>query len=189
MTLARTAPALLHRLPAHGEGGLVHVVVDTPMGSRNKYRFDEELQCFKLGRILPAGASFPGDFGAIPQTRAEDGDALDVLLLVDAPSFVGCVIPARLIGGFRATQTQGRKALRNDRLIAVPVTSVNPPPITRLSRLAPARLAELEHFFVSYNAAQGRRFRVLGRLSVAGSHAVVSEAQRRYRALAQEERA
>jgi len=67
------------------ESRLVRVIIDTPRGSRNKYKFDEELGLFKLSRVLPAGMSFPFDFGSIPNTRAEDGDALDVLVLNEVP--------------------------------------------------------------------------------------------------------
>jgi inorganic pyrophosphatase len=68
----------LQSLPSRAKGGLVDIIVDTPKGSRNKFKYDEEAQCFRLGRILPAGACFPCDFGSIPKTLAEDGDALDV---------------------------------------------------------------------------------------------------------------
>lgn len=77
---------------------LVHVVIDTPKGSRNKYKFDESLNCFRLSRILPAGASFPMNFGFIPSTRGEDGDAIDVLVIMDQAMPVGSLLEARLVG-------------------------------------------------------------------------------------------
>ena len=86
--------------------GLVRVVIDTPRGSRNKYKFDEELGLFKLSRVLPAGLSFPFDFGSIPGTRAEDGDALDVLVMTEAPLYVGCLVHVHLVGIMRATQRE-----------------------------------------------------------------------------------
>ena len=76
-----TAPALEHLSAREPDSGLVRVVVDTPKGSRNKYKYDETLGLYRLSKVLPLGLAFPYDFGFIPSTRAEDGDPLDVLLL------------------------------------------------------------------------------------------------------------
>lgn len=89
-------------LPARTGAGLVNVIIDTPKGSRNKFKFDEQAECFRLSRILPVGASFPYDFGSIPGTLAEDGDPLDVLVIAEEASFAGCLLSARLIGAVRA---------------------------------------------------------------------------------------
>jgi inorganic pyrophosphatase len=142
---------------------LVNVIIDTPRGSRNKFKFDEQLGCFRLSRILPAGHSFPYDFGSIPGTRAADGDALDVLVVMDEPTFPGCLVSVRLIGVIAARQTAKGRTERNDRLVAVPQTPVNAPQIRQISELGRDRLDEIEHFFVSYNEAQGRRFKPFGR--------------------------
>jgi inorganic pyrophosphatase len=150
-------------LPSRARGGLVHVVVDTPKGSTNKYKFDVEHQLFKLSRVLPLGAHFPFDFGFIPSTAAEDGDALDVILIVDVPSFVGCLMKVRLIGVVTAEQREQRHTIRNDRLVAVPVTPVNKPTIRRIHDLPNQQLNELEFFFINYNKVQGRQFSPLGR--------------------------
>jgi inorganic pyrophosphatase len=144
------------------ESGLVRVIIDTPRGSRNKYKFDEELGLFKLSRVLPAGMSFPFDFGSIPSTRAEDGDALDVLVLNEVPLVVGCLVLVHLIGVIRAEQTENRKTIHNDRLIAVIETPVNKPVIRDMKELPKSQLQEIEHFFRSYNEAQGRRLVVTG---------------------------
>jgi inorganic pyrophosphatase len=144
----------------------VHVVVDTPKGSANKYKFDVDLQAFTLSRVLPLGAHFPFDFGFIPSTAAEDGDALDVILIVEVPSFVGCLMKARLIGVVTAEQREQReqrRTIRNDRLVAVPVTAVNKPKIRRIDDLPTQQLDELESFFINYNKIQGRQFSPLGR--------------------------
>jgi hypothetical protein len=84
--------------PCEPGGDPVHVVIDTPAGSPNKYKFDEKLGIFRLSRVLPAGLVFPYDFGSVPGTRAADGDPLDVLVLGLPPTFPGCLITARLIG-------------------------------------------------------------------------------------------
>ena len=145
--------------PRDDETGLVNVVVDTPRGSRNKYKIDEKLEVFKLSRILPAGHSFPFDFGSIPGTRAEDGDALDVMVLMDEPTFPGCLLQVRLIGVLTGRQTEKGKTIRNDRLLAVPQTPANEPRVRDIAEVDPERIRQIQHFFVSYNLAQGRKFK------------------------------
>ena len=88
--------------PFNRETGELHVVIDTPKGSRNKYSWDEKRELFELSGVLPAGAVFPFDFGFIPNTRGEDGDALDVMVLMDEPAFTGCLVASRLLGRHRS---------------------------------------------------------------------------------------
>jgi inorganic pyrophosphatase len=131
------------RLPARPDPGLVHVVVETPRGSRNKYKYDPKLGLFRLNRVLFAGASFPFDFGYIPSTRAGDGDPLDVLVLMDAPAFTGCLVIARAIGVLRATKN-GRE---NHRLIAVSTEDKTWASMRDLSDVPRKLLREIEQFF------------------------------------------
>jgi inorganic pyrophosphatase len=145
------------------DSGRLNVVVDTPKGSRNKYKFDEESGQWRLSKVLPQGLSFPYDFGFLPSTRGEDGDPVDVLLLMDEPAFPGCVVPARLIGVLEAEQTEGGKTIRNDRLVAVVETPYNPAEFQSLEEVSAQRLDEIEHFFVSYNQMEGRQFKPLAR--------------------------
>jgi len=149
--------------PRESGSGRVHVVIDTPTGSRNKYKYDERFQVLRLSRILPRGAVFPYDFGSIPGTSAEDGDALDVLVLQLPTSFPGCLVTVRLIGVLRAEQREGGKRIRNDRLIGVADTSVNPARLKELSALDEQELRAIEHFLKSYNAFQGREFEIKSR--------------------------
>jgi inorganic pyrophosphatase len=151
-------------IPVSAGRGLVHMIVDSPKGSRNKYKYDERLEHFRLSRVLPAGMQFPYDFGFIPGTAGEDGDALDVIAITESGSFAGCLMAVRLIGVIAAEQTDRRSSLRNDRLVAVPVTPVNKPSVRRIQDLPAAHLHELEQFFVSYNRIQGRRFEIIGRV-------------------------
>jgi inorganic pyrophosphatase len=155
---------------------LVNVIIDTPRGSRNKFKFDETLGCFKLSRILPAGHVFPYDFGSIPGTRGEDGDALDVLVVMDEPTFPGCLITTRLIGVIVSCQTEKDRTISNDRFIGVPQTLVNKPTIQELSDLGTAQLDQIEHFFISYNAAQNRRFTPVRRLGAAQAERMLRRA-------------
>jgi inorganic pyrophosphatase len=149
--------------PRESGSGRVHVLIDTPAGSRNKYKYDERFEVLRLSRILPRGAAFPYDFGSIPGTSAEDGDALDVLVLQLPPSFPGCLVTVRLIGVLHAEQHEGGKSIRNDRLIGVADTPVNPARLKELSALDEEELRAIEHFLRSYNAFQGREFDIKGR--------------------------
>src|SRR6187549_3420976 len=101
----------------------LHVVVETPAGSRNKYAFDPARRTFVLRKVLPEGMMFPFDFGFIPSTLGEDGDPLDILVLMDAPAHVGCLIEVRIIGIIQAKQTEDGKTESNDRLLGVAIHS------------------------------------------------------------------
>ena len=142
----------------------LNVIIETPKGARNKYSFDPKLKLFKLKKVLPLGSAFPFDFGFIPSTCSEDGDPLDVLVLMDEPVFCGCLISARLIGGIKATQTEKGKTERNDRLIAVAECQVNLAHVHSLDDLQPHVLEQIEHFFVSYNKEAGKKFQPEGRI-------------------------
>jgi inorganic pyrophosphatase len=107
--------------------------------------------------------SFPCDFGFIPSTRSADGDPLDVLLIMDSPAFPGCIVSARLLGVIEAEQSEKGETVRNDRLIAVVETPLNPAEFESIDDLHPQRLSEIEAFFVFYNQVEGRQFTPLGR--------------------------
>src|SRR6478609_592733 len=92
--------------PFDAETGDLNMIIDTPKGSRNKFKYDEQHGLFKLSGVLPAGAVFPYDFGYVPATLGDDGDPIDVLVLMDEPAFVGCLVAARLIGVIEAEQTE-----------------------------------------------------------------------------------
>jgi len=130
---------------------------------RNKYKFDEKHGQWRLSKVLHQGLSFPYDFGFVPSTRGEDDDPVVVLLLMDEAAFPGCVVPAQLIGVLEAEQTEGDKTVRKDRLVAVVETSYNPAEFHSLEEVSERRLDEIEHFFVSYNQMEGRRFKPLAR--------------------------
>lgn len=156
------------------ETKLWNVIIDTPKGSRNKYKFDEKRKIFKLSGVLPVGQSFPFDFGYLPFTKGEDGDPLDALLLMDEPAFVGCLIPGRLIGVIEAEQTErDGKTERNDRLIAVADKSHTHQDVKSLDDLNDTLLDEIEHFFVSYNEMRGKKFKPLGRFGPERAEALV----------------
>ena len=146
------------------EQGLLNAIVDTPKGSRNKLAWNENYEIYEMRGVLPAGMAFPFDFGFVPGTRGEDGDPLDVLLLMDEPTYPGTLVVARLIGAVKAEQTEEGRTERNDRLIAVANVSRNHKGIDNIEDLSPNLMHEIEHFFTSYNVAKGKEFRVLGRV-------------------------
>ena len=96
------------------DGDELIVVIETPKGSHNKFAYEPRYGAFVLKGMLPVGAIFPFDFGMIPSTLGDDGDPLDVLLLMDAPAYPGCIVPSRLIGVIEAEQTEKGKKERND---------------------------------------------------------------------------
>ena len=163
------------------ETGDLHVIIDTPKDSRNKYKFDEKLGLFKLGGVLPVGAFFPFDFGYVPNTRGGDGDPLDVLVLMDEAAFVGCLIPSRLIGVIAAEQTEEGKTEINDRLIAVAANSRNHTDVKSLDDLNETLVDEIEHFFVSYNRAKGKEFKPLGRFGAQKARKIIEDGMKLYK--------
>lgn len=172
----------LSELPAwDSSSGLLHVVVDTPKGSPIKFKYDTEKRAYTISHIFPPGTVFPFDFGSIPQTLAEDGDPLDVLILIEEPTFAGCLVPVRLVGVLEAEQTQKGKTNRNDRLIGAAEASRTYRGIRSLGSVPEHLLREIEHFFISYNKERGREFRILGRYGPKRSRDLVEEGVRRFR--------
>jgi inorganic pyrophosphatase len=167
--------------PFDSESGNLNVIVETPRGCRNKYAFDFDLGSFKLMAVLPNGAVFPFDFGSIPGTLGEDGDPLDVLVLMDEPVFPGCLVEARLLGVIEAEQTEDGETERNDRLIAVAAKSPTHESVKSLLKIDPKIVQEIEHFFVSYNTARGRRFSPIGRKGPLAARRLIEAQQGRKR--------
>jgi inorganic pyrophosphatase len=176
------SPDPLSSLPATGAGGSVHVIVDTPRGSRSKFKRDEQLGLFKLSHVLPAGLVFPFDFGFVPSTRGEDGDPIDAMLLVDEPGVVGCLVEARLIGVIEARQREPgeRRWRRNDRLLAVALHSTVHAELRELRELPGKLLDELENFFVSSTRMQGKTFEPRARGGRAAARQALARGRRAF---------
>ncbi len=154
----------LDRLPRHRGQDHLLAVIESPQGSRNKLKFDAALGVFRVTQSLPAGMSFPFDFGFIPRTRCDDGDPMDVLILMDAPAYPGCVVPIRLLGVIEAEQRDERgPAVRNDRLIALAEGSTERGTPKRLKDLDGQLLDQIEGFFGDYNRMRGTTFTPLRR--------------------------
>jgi inorganic pyrophosphatase len=148
--------------PLDKKEGLIQVIIETPAGSRNKFAFDPDQEIFALKKVLPAGMVFPYDFGFVPQTIAPDGDPIDVLLLMDEPAFPGCAVKARLIGVIEGEQLDGKKRIRNDRLVAVAEANHMYANIRRIKDLPSKWMTEVEDFFVNYHGLEGKKYKLLG---------------------------
>jgi inorganic pyrophosphatase len=141
---------------------LLRVVIETPKGSRNKFAFDPKEHIYELKKVLPAGMTFPYDFGFVPSTKADDGDPVDVLVLMDEPAFPGCLLICRLIGVIEGEQGDKKKKVRNDRIVAVEKDAHSWADIKTMDDLGKQFCRELEEFFVNYHELSGEQYRVLG---------------------------
>jgi inorganic pyrophosphatase len=139
----------------------VQVIIETPKGSRNKYDFDTDQNIFAVKTVLPAGMTFPYDFGFIPSTKAEDGDPTDVLILMDEPAFPGCLVKCRLVGIIEGKQGRKKATERNDRILAVEQGNHSYAHVKRAKDLGKKFMKELEEFFVNYHALEGSKYEIL----------------------------
>ena len=145
-----------------GKKQLLRVVIETPKGSRNKFAFAAEEHIFELKKVLPAGMTFPYDFGFVPSTKADDGDPVDVLVLMDEPAFPGCMLMCRPIGVIEGEQGDKKDKERNDRIIAIEQDAHSWADIKTINDLGKEFCRELEEFFVNYHKLSGKEYRVLG---------------------------
>ena len=165
--------------PIDKETHLLQVIIETPAGSRNKFAFDPDQGIFTLKAVLPAGMTFPYDFGFLPQTLAADGDPIDVLLLMDQPAFPGIAVLGRLIGVIEGEQIEGKKKIRNDRLVAVADANHMYANIRRLKDLPSKWIKELQDFFVNYHSLEGKEYRLLGCKGVDAAMRLVKQARKK----------
>jgi inorganic pyrophosphatase len=139
------------------------VLIEAPEGSRSKLAFDFEIGHLRLTKVLPAGYTFPFNFGSIPCTKAEDGDPVDILLFMSDPVPPGSLVAARLIGVLEAEQWEkDGKAERNDRLVGVARDSTEHRHLRSVSGMEPAIRKQIERFFEDYNSQEGKKFKALG---------------------------
>jgi inorganic pyrophosphatase len=127
-------------------------VVEIPRGSRNKYEFDPATGAIRLDRVLFSAVHYPGDYGFIPGTRCADGDPLDVLILVEEPTFPDCRVAVRPIGVLLMRDERGADA----KVLGVPVADPRFPEVTDLKDLPHHWLSEVENFFETYKTLEGK---------------------------------
>jgi inorganic pyrophosphatase len=156
----------------------VNAVIEIPRGQTNKYEYDKQLHVFRLDRNLYSPVHYPGDYGFIPSTLSDDGDPLDVLVLVDAPSFTGCVMSVRSVGMLEMID-QGKA---DEKVLAVGVNNPIYKNVKDYSELYPHILLEIEHFFSIYKELEAKTTRIVGWQDAERSREMISECQERYAA-------
>jgi len=154
----------------------IHVVVEINEGSRNKYEYDKELRIFRLDRSLHSSVFYPGDYGFVPSTLAEDNDPLDVIMLVAEPTFPGCLVLARPIGVLKMID-QGEV---DDKILAVPLGEPSFREVHEYTQVFPHTLREIAHFFETYKALEGKQTSTAGWEDAASAKRIIGEAAARY---------
>jgi inorganic pyrophosphatase len=151
--MPKPTPSLADRFPK-----IVEIVVEIPRGSRNKYEYDEEARVFRLDRVLASAVHYNFDYGFIEGTRADDGDHTDALLIIDEPTFTGCHVWARPIGGLEMRDEKGF----DFKVLCVALGDPHQGHIERLEQVRPHRLVEIEHFFETYKLLENKETDVVG---------------------------
>jgi inorganic pyrophosphatase len=157
--------------------GSVLAFIEIPRGSRNKYEYDETHGTFKLDRVLYSSVHYPTDYGFIPDTLAEDGDHLDILVLVQEPTFPGCLIEARPLGGLDMADEKGP----DFKVLAVPVDDPRYHHVQSLEQLGDHWLKEIETFFDTYKLLEPKQTEVLGWHDEARAREMIALCRKRYR--------
>jgi inorganic pyrophosphatase len=155
----------------------INVMIETPKGSKYKYKFDPDTNRLKVHKLLPAGLAFPYDFGFIPHTEAEDGDPLDVMIFSEDSFLPGSMVECKVMGAIKAKQTKNGKNVRNDRILATPVLSVEKEKNTSLEDLSKEKIKEIEDFFIYYNKMDGKEFNPSGILTASETRKMISNSE------------
>jgi inorganic pyrophosphatase len=156
---------------------IVYAVVEVPKGSRNKYEYSKTAGVIKLDRVLYSPMHYPGDYGFIPQTFFDDGDPMDILIMMNEPTFPGCVIEARVLGMMKLID----KSEMDYKVLAVPHNDPNYNHIKTFEDVPKHFLAEVEHFFISYKHLQGVATSSEGWVSMEGTHRAIESSIKEYR--------
>ena len=148
----------LSRIPAQPEAGLINVLIEIPAGSKNKYEFDKDMQAMILDRVLFASVQYPFDYGFVPNTLADDGDPLDGMVIMDQPTFPGCVIAARPVGMLEMIDGGDR----DEKILCVPAEDPRYKDVKSLDDIAAHRLDEVAEFFRTYKNLEKKVTEILG---------------------------
>lgn len=157
---------------------VVTAVIEIPLDSVNKYEYDKQLHVFRLDRNLHSPVHYPGDYGFIPQTVAQDGDPLDILILGDSPTFPGCIFKARPIGLFEMLD----QSIPDEKVLAFAVGNPRAGSIQNYTDVMPHVLREIEHFFSVYKNLEGKRTEVLGWKDRDAAHERIRSSHTRFKA-------
>lgn len=164
----------LSLIPAQPKSGLINVLIEIPAGSKNKYEFDKDMQAFALDRVLFASVQYPYDYGFIPNTLADDGDPLDGMVIMDQPTFPGCVITARPIGMLEMIDGGDR----DEKILCVPDEDPRYVAVKSLADVASHRLDEIAEFFRTYKNLEKKVTEILGWQDVDKVNPLVAECVR-----------
>ena len=148
----------LTRIPAQPKPGLLNVLIEIAAGSKNKYEFDKDLGALALDRVLSSSVMYPYDYGFIPNTLADDGDPLDGMVIMDEPTFPGCVIAARPIGMMEMIDGGDR----DEKILCVPDKDPRYAHVKSLKDIPHHRLDEISEFFKTYKNLEKKAVEVLG---------------------------
>ena len=148
----------LSRIPAQPKPGIINVLIEITAGSKNKYEYDKDLQAFALDRVLYSSVQYPNDYGFVPNTLADDGDPLDGMVIMDEPTFPGCVIAARPIGMLEMIDGGDR----DEKILCVPDKDPRYAKVKSLQDIAPHRLDEIAEFFRTYKNLEKKVTEILG---------------------------
>mgnify|MGYP001076674923 CR=1 FL=1 len=166
------------QIPAGPElPAVVNAIVEIPKGCRNKFEVDKQTGLIKLDRYLFSSSHYPGDYGFIPQTLAEDGDPLDVLVMVNEPTFSGCLIETRVVGLFRMTD----RGQNDYKVLGVPHRDPLFAEFQDLDDVPAHFLREVAHFFSTYKQLEGVTVEAQGWDTMAVAMEEVAASVRRYR--------
>jgi len=153
------------------------VMIEIPKGSRNKYEYDKAKKVLKFDRMLFSAVHYPSDYGFIWDTLAQDGDALDALVLVWEPTFPGCMIQARPVGLFKMWDEKGP----DEKILCVPVGDPFWNHIRQLADVPPHLLKEIEHFFTIYKELEKKKTGVEGWKELDQALEIIEESRERFR--------
>ena len=154
----------------------IDVFVEVPMGSRNKYEYDFDRECFFLDRMLFTAVRYPGDYGFVPETLALDGDHLDVVCILGEPTFPGCTIHARVLGMLDMADDKGE----DEKILAVADADPRWQHLRRLEDVPRHLLSEIAHFFAIYKDLEEKLVDVRGWKGREDALATIAAARERY---------
>ena len=167
----------LSLIPAQPEDGVINVLIEIPGGSKNKYEFDKDMNAFALDRVLFASVQYPFDYGFVPNTLADDGDPLDGMVMMDEPTFPGCVIAARPIGMLEMIDGGDR----DEKILCVPTEDPRYKEVKSLKDVAPHRLEEIAEFFRTYKNLEKKETEILGWKDIDAVKPLVEECIKAYK--------
>lgn len=161
----------LSLIPAEPEPGLLNVLIEIPGGSKNKYEFDKKMGAFALDRVLFASVQYPFDYGFVPNTLADDGDPLDGMVIMDEPTFPGCLIAARPLGMLEMIDGGDR----DEKVLCVPAEDPRYADVKSLSDIAQHRLDEVAEFFATYKRLEKKVTEILGWQGLEPTQALIAK--------------